>query len=95
MNPCFVCGTEPQLKVDSSSVAFLLCQKCNNADYYTLWDINNPIPEPDPLAIAHEQLEACHEFLTAIGTLAESTLDLDGIRNWAAKLLAEQTETNA
>lgn len=93
-NPCSKCGTEPQLNVDSSSVAFLLCQNCNNADYYALWNINNPIHEPDPLAIAHEQLAECYELLDQILISSCGCWDSLAIRESAKALLVKYREAN-
>lgn len=66
MNPCSKCGAEPQLEVNSNNTAFMYCGNCDYIYLYNYWNDNNPIPEPDPLAIAHEQLAECYELLEQI-----------------------------
>ena len=90
MNPCSKCGNEPQLEVDAESTAFLTCT-CGKRDLYIFWNSANPIPEPDPLAIAHEQLAECYELLETVAM--SSFVDWD-IRESAKALLAKHRSEN-
>lgn len=62
---------------------------CEDGTVYTMCGCGESLPEVDEVAELEAKLEECHSFFAAIGTLAESTLDLDGIRDWAAELLTK------
>lgn len=91
MNPCSKCGNDPQLEVDAESTAFLTCP-CGQRDLYSLWNKANPISEPDPLSIAHEQLAECYDLLDGIVARHVAGNDIVILAN---DLLAKHRSENA
>lgn len=73
MNPCAKCGST--LHCFSYHAMHCANPQCSNTvnvqglsykGALEAWNKSNPIPEPDPLAIAHEQLAECYELLAGI-----------------------------
>lgn len=95
MNPCSKCGIEPLLDIDYDNFATLVCQGCGNVWKYNAWNDNNPIPEPDPLAIVRAQLAECYTLLNFIAESPYSAIDDIDFQAMARDLVAKHRSENA
>lgn len=91
INPCSDCESLDNLHY-ALRTNILECKACGKQATLDQWDDMSPLPEPDPLAVAHEQLAECYDLLDGIvGTSDYVEWD---IRESAKALLAKHRSEN-
>lgn len=88
INPCSDCKSLDNLHY-ALRTNIMECKTCGKQATLDQWDDMNPLPKPDPLAIAHEQLDELLCFLDEI-----AHMQLGDIRIWAKSLVAKHRSAN-